>query len=101
MLLLLVTIQAQFILRLRSHHPDIWRALGEPSCVLGLSSRPWTVSARINHYFTVQEFQSIDNDVTRRLGERLWRIRRWFLGYSFSAAAMVLVFLGFAKWRAV
>ena len=95
-------VQVQFILRLRRNHPDIWRDLGQPPILFfpGSSNR-WTSSSRLNHYFAAREFRSISDPGTRRLAERLWRIRRVFLGYTILGSALMLALIGLARWRAV
>jgi hypothetical protein len=95
-------VQVQFILRLRRNHSDIWRDLGQPPVLFfpGSSNR-WTSSWRLNHYLHAREFQSISDPGTRRLAERLWRVRRMFLGYTIIGSALVLVLIGFANGRAV
>src|SRR5215475_13066818 len=86
LLLVFAFVQAQFLYRLRVHHPDIWRTVGQPCELPGASSNRWAISSRINHYFVVREFQSIADPVTQRLAERLWRVRRLFLGYALGAS---------------
>jgi len=102
MLISVGVFQVQFILRLRTHHSDIWRGLGQPPVLFFPGSRNrWRSSWRLNHYLRAREFQSISDPRTRRLAERLWRVRRMFLGYTIVGSALVLTLIGFTNGRAV
>jgi hypothetical protein len=101
MLIILGTIQAKFILRVRRYHPDIWNSLGRPSFLPGLSPNRWEASRRINHYFYVRDFDSIGDAETRRLADRLWRVRRLFLRYVFGGTAVLLALMALTWLRIV
>jgi len=101
LLILLGVLQAQFIRRLRVHHADVWRSLGEPAILPGLSQKRWAVSSRMNRYFYVRDFESIADPDTRRLAERIWALRRMFLRYALIGGTTLIVLIVFVRWRTV
>jgi hypothetical protein len=99
MILWVAVSRARFVHRLRARHPDLWSEIQQPppsSPADPAEKRLWRGGARVTGYLYTRGFRSLDDPLTRRLGERAWRASLLFIGYTVVGTGLVLALIGLA-----
>lgn len=89
--------QARFIARLQKYHQGVWRRLGEPFPLPGLSRNRYAASTMLGQYLRAREYEGLDDPETLRIATRLRTLRVGFLRYVLVVGPVVLVLLAITK----
>jgi hypothetical protein len=89
LLFAMATVQARFIIRLKSYQRPVWEELGEPAPLVGLSRFRWKSDFRLNQFFMLRRFTSLSDAEAARLGTQVYGLRRALLRVGLIGGAIV------------